>query len=59
MINSHLLYQLSYRGMRRILLIEKDKSIILYDFSTCAWQGVETFYFSPKCYGYWAFKEKP
>jgi hypothetical protein len=59
MINSHLLYQLSYRGMRRILLIEKDKSIILYDFSTCAWQGVETFYSSPKCYGYWAFKEKP
>ncbi len=28
MINSHLLYQLSYRGMRRILLIEKDKSTI-------------------------------
>jgi hypothetical protein len=26
MINSHLLYQLSYRGMRRMLLIEKDKS---------------------------------
>ena len=32
MINSHLLYQLSYRGMRRILLIEKDKSIALCDF---------------------------
>ena len=26
MINSHLLYQLSYRGMRRMLLIEKEKS---------------------------------
>jgi hypothetical protein len=26
MINSHLLYQLSYRGMRRMLLIKKDKS---------------------------------
>ncbi len=25
-INSHLLYQLSYRGMRRMLLIKKDKS---------------------------------
>lgn len=25
-INSHLLYQLSYRGMRRILLIKKNKS---------------------------------
>ncbi len=28
MINSHLLYQLSYRGMRRMLLIEKEKSSI-------------------------------
>ncbi len=26
MINSHLLYQLSYRGMRRMLLIKKKKS---------------------------------
>ncbi len=26
MINSHLLYQLSYRGIRRMLLIKKDKS---------------------------------
>ncbi len=26
MINSHLLYQLSYRGMRRMLLIKKNKS---------------------------------
>ena len=26
MINSHLLYQLSYCGMRAILLIEKEKS---------------------------------
>jgi hypothetical protein len=25
-INSHLLYQLSYRGMWRMLLIEKEKS---------------------------------
>ena len=30
MINSHLLYQLSYRGMRRMLLIEKEKSSILW-----------------------------
>ena len=30
MINSHLLYQLSYRGMRRMLLIEKDKSSFLW-----------------------------
>ncbi len=29
MINSHLLYQLSYRGMRRMLLIKKDKSSLL------------------------------
>ena len=29
MINSHLLYQLSYRGMRRMLLIEKEKSSFL------------------------------
>ena len=29
MINSHLLYQLSYRGMRRMLLIEKEKSSVL------------------------------
>ncbi len=28
MINSHLLYQLSYRGMRRMLLIKKKKSSI-------------------------------
>ena len=28
MINSHLLYQLSYRGIRRMLLIKKDKSSI-------------------------------
>ena len=28
MIYSHLLYQLSYRGMRRMLLIEKEKSSI-------------------------------
>ena len=28
MINSHLLYQLSYRGIRRMLLIEKEKSSI-------------------------------
>ena len=28
MINSHLLYQLSYRGMRRILLIQKGKSSV-------------------------------
>ncbi|CAI8862278.1 conserved hypothetical protein [Pseudomonas sp. IT-P291] len=27
-INSHLLYQLSYRGMARILLIQKEKSSI-------------------------------
>lgn len=27
-INSHLLYQLSYRGMRRMLLIKKDKSSV-------------------------------
>ena len=26
MINSHLLYQLSYRGIRRMLLIKKKKS---------------------------------
>ena len=26
MINSHVLYQLSYRGMRRMLLIKKKKS---------------------------------
>ncbi len=30
MINSHLLYQLSYRGMRRMLLIEKEKSSFLW-----------------------------
>jgi hypothetical protein len=30
MINSHLLYQLSYRGMRRMLLIEKEKSSTEY-----------------------------
>ena len=29
MINSHLLYQLSYRGMRRMLLIKKNKSSIV------------------------------
>ncbi len=29
MINSHLLYQLSYRGMRRMLLIKKKKSSLL------------------------------
>ncbi len=29
MINSHLLYQLSYRGMRRMLLIKKRKSSIV------------------------------
>ena len=29
MINSHLLYQLSYRGIRRMLLIKKKKSSIL------------------------------
>ncbi len=29
MINSHLLYQLSYRGMRRMLLIKKKKSSVL------------------------------
>ena len=28
MINSHLLYQLSYRGMRAILLISKKKSTL-------------------------------
>ncbi len=28
MINSHLLYQLSYRGMRRMLLIKKKKSTL-------------------------------
>ena len=32
MINSHLLYQLSYRGMRRMLLIEKEKSSFLEHF---------------------------
>ncbi len=32
MINSHLLYQLSYRGMRRMLLIEKDKSSFPWHF---------------------------
>jgi hypothetical protein len=32
MINSHLLYQLSYRGMRRMLLIEKEKSSFLWYF---------------------------
>lgn len=31
-INSHLLYQLSYRGMRRILLIGKEKSSAISDF---------------------------
>ncbi len=31
-INSHLLYQLSYRGMRRILLIGKEKSSARSDF---------------------------
>ena len=33
MINSHLLYQLSYRGMRRMLLIKKDKSSLLRYFA--------------------------
>ena len=32
MINSHLLYQLSYRGMRRMLLIKKGKSSFLWRF---------------------------
>ena len=32
MINSHLLYQLSYRGMRRMLLIKKKKSSLTWDF---------------------------
>ena len=32
MINSHLLYQLSYRGMRRMLLIKKKKSSVLRNF---------------------------
>ncbi len=32
MINSHLLYQLSYRGMRRMLLIKKKKSSALRNF---------------------------
>ena len=30
-INSHLLYQLSYRGMARILLIQKEKSSVSYE----------------------------
>ena len=30
MINSHLLYQLSYRGMRRMLLIKKEKSSLAW-----------------------------
>lgn len=30
MINSHLLYQLSYRGMRRMLLIKKEKSSVAW-----------------------------
>ncbi len=36
MINSHLLYQLSYRGMRRMLLIKKDKSSTLRHFTVQA-----------------------
>ncbi len=32
MINSHLLYQLSYRGIRRMLLIEKEKSSLACGF---------------------------
>ena len=44
MINSHLLYQLSYRGMRRILLIEKDKSIDLCDFQQDMRGSFGTFY---------------
>ena len=32
MINSHLLYQLSYRGMRRMLLIKKKKSSAIRNF---------------------------
>ena len=44
MINSHLLYQLSYRGIHRMLLIKKDKSSTTWH---CRTQSDNPFGFYP------------